>query len=629
MKNTKYNLLLAICILFIFGTINISLCKVYAVTLNYDGKDHEYNASPIVLNINGNIVDQDTLPMKPVIIDGTTLVPVREVFETLGAVVDYKEQSKEVYIGYNNTLTIMKIDSPTYTVDNETHTFSVNPKIINGKTMIPLRAVSEGLGLNVNWENSTRTISIAGTKTDTKEPTENVEQPTPTPTPAPTIVPAVDRSTTAITSSDSITTTITTVNAYSNSISINSSSPITNVSKSLLEDNRLVIDIENSQNALPSSISTPQSIYYSNMRSSQFQSSPTKITRVVMQLSGGTNYNVLLSTDRQSIIINFGDSNSIFVNTTPKPNDVNTSNSTSTQITDPTKPIYFDTQTHSLIISKNTGLKLSDVTINDYDAYNKNILINFNGDYSSLIGTGKQAITDKYFNSYEPTLVNGNSVIKVKLNEWGTLSAKENDTHIIIPFTDPRTLYSKIVTIDAGHGGNDGGTAGHSLVEKILNFTVAHRFGKAVSSQSDIKVYYTRIDDTKLDLKSIGQFATQMSDLLFSVHTNGFTNATPTGVEVLYLDHANDSTIGISSKQCATIAQKNLVADTGMYNRGVKSSKLIIFNNSNIPSILGEMGFVSNPNDAKKLGDDNFLTTVANSYARSTIEIFEQYKPKR
>lgn len=630
MKTNKYNLLLTICILFIFGTINLSLCKVYGITLNYDGVDHEYNASPIVLTINGNVLDQSTLPMQPVIIDGTTLVPVREVFEALGSAVDYKAQSKEVYIGYNNALIVMKIDSPTYTVDNKEYIFSVKPKIINGKTMIPLRAVSEGLGLNVDWENSTRTISINDNKTQIKPETEPETKPTEeTKTPVSTIIPAVDRSTSTITKSASETTTITGLNAYSNSISINSSSPITNISKMLLQDNRFIIDIENSQNGLQSSITTPQSIYYSNVRSSQFQTSPTKITRIVMQLSNGTNYNVILSPDRQSIIINFGDSNSVFTNTTPTVTTPNTPNTTTTQITDPTKPIYFDTQTHSIVINKNTGLKLSDITINDYDAFNKNILVEFNNDYSNLIGNSKQTITDTYFNSYEPILVNGKSVIKIKLNVWGTLSAKENDTHIIIPFTDPHTLYSKIVIIDAGHGGVDGGTKGHSLTEKILNFTVAHRFGKAVSSQSDIKVYYTRIDDTKLELKSIGQFATKMGDLLFSVHTNGFTTATPTGVEVLYLDHANDSTIGISSKQCATIAQKNLVADTGMYNRGIKSSQLIIFKNSNIPSILGEMGFISNPNDAKNLGDDSFLTTVANSYARSTIEIFQNYTPKR
>lgn len=638
MKNTNF-LYIKITRFFIicFTLIYFSSVSAFALTLTYDGSTHEYNALPIVLKINGSVLDQSTLPMQPIIIDGTTLVPVREVFENLGAVVDYKEQSKEVYIGHNNSLIVMQIGNDTYTVDGVPYTFKIAPKIINGKTMIPLRAVSEGIGLNVDWDNATRTISITSTipvidvlpePTPTPVPTD-IPVPTPTPTPVVTpdvstnIINAVDKSQSGFTDAVFPITTVNNIITNQNSIVISSDSSITSVKKLLLPDNRLVLDITNSVNGLGSTFNIPNNSYYSGIRSSQYETVPTYVSRVVIDLKSGVFFATSMSNDRKNIIINFGDENTVFSNNTDiiPPSD-NTANF------DPNKPVYFDTVNHSLVISKSTGVTLQNINIDDYTAFNKEIFINLNGNYSSYLGFGLVPVTDTNFKSYE-IYENGGTVIKVCLNSWGTLKTYETNTHIVIDFINPKKLYDKILIIDAGHGGTDAGTVGGSLKEKDLNYTVANRFYKLVDEQTDIKVYFTRTSDTRLDLKQIGQFASVMGDLLFSVHTNGFYTDVPNGIEVLYLEHSNDATIGISSKEIAKIVDKNLASASGLYDRGVKRSELVIFKNSTIPSVLGEMGFITNKKDYAKLADDNYLTTVAESYKKSVIEVFQIYTPKR
>ncbi len=602
----------------------LPIVNVFAGTvLKYDGKTVPYNASPIVLKINNKTIDQSTLPMQPIIIDGTTLVPVREVFEALGAKVDYKDTSQEVFISYNKTLINMKINDLKYTVNGQSKSFSVPPKIINGKTMIPLRSVSEGMGLEVNWDGITRTINI------------NDSSNTITETP---IVLAVDKSPVSFSEASNPTAKVSSIIADTSSVTINFSSPITNVSKFLLNDNRLIFDLINTTNGLNPTINVPTNTYYTQIRTSQFATAPTAISRVVLQVNNGIYYSTLLSTDRTQLKIYFGNASTSFPTTLDSGNKVTTPVVTTPPVTVPvistpnvTSPftVSYDKSSHSILIPKTTGITKNSVSINDYDAFRKNIIVDFNSNYTDLFGNSAVAIGDTYLNSYTPSLTNGNSRLNVTLNSWGTLNVTENDAYVIISFIDPHKLYSKIVIIDAGHGGTDVGTTGNNMFEKTLNFSVAQQFGSFINSETNIKVYYTRIDDTLLGLKEIGQFASAMGDLLFSVHTNGYSNALPTGVETLYLEHSNDATIGISSKACAEIVQKHLVADTGLYNRGAKSSKLIIFKNSTIPSVLGEMGFISNPFDAQRLADPTYLTLVARSYANSTIEIFSQYTPKR
>lgn len=129
-----------------------------SMALVYDGQTHLYDLPAIVLYMNGEIID--TYLMPPVQIDGTTLVPVREVFEPLGAFVEWKEEEKKVYIDYEGKLLILEMDNKEAWINGAFIGLDMPAKIINNKIMVPLRVVSEQMGLDVQWIGETREIHI-------------------------------------------------------------------------------------------------------------------------------------------------------------------------------------------------------------------------------------------------------------------------------------------------------------------------------------------------------------------------------------------------------------------------------------------------------------------------------------
>ncbi len=96
----------------------------------------------------------------PIIEDGNTLVPLRKIFEELGAYVDWIKETRTVYAAKRFSYVMMTIDSSTYYVDGEEKELSVPPRIYNERTLVPIRAVSESLGCDVRWNEKSRQVII-------------------------------------------------------------------------------------------------------------------------------------------------------------------------------------------------------------------------------------------------------------------------------------------------------------------------------------------------------------------------------------------------------------------------------------------------------------------------------------
>lgn len=116
--------------------------------------------SPISVYINGK---QQTYSQPPIIKNGATLVPLRGIFESLGAKVDWNSSTQTVTATKESTKVILKIGSKQPTINGTVKAISTPAQIIKSSTMVPLRFVSESLGADVNWNNSTRTITIGST----------------------------------------------------------------------------------------------------------------------------------------------------------------------------------------------------------------------------------------------------------------------------------------------------------------------------------------------------------------------------------------------------------------------------------------------------------------------------------
>lgn len=114
----------------------------------------------ISVEIDGKAIVFD---VAPVIVDGRTLVPLRAIFEELGAVVNWDDETKTVSAFKENTSVVLQIGTPTLFVGNEAKPMDVPAQIVSDRTLVPLRAVSEAFGCEVEWNADEKKVTIKNT----------------------------------------------------------------------------------------------------------------------------------------------------------------------------------------------------------------------------------------------------------------------------------------------------------------------------------------------------------------------------------------------------------------------------------------------------------------------------------
>ena len=194
------------------------------------------------------------------------------------------------------------------------------------------------------------------------------------------------------------------------------------------------------------------------------------------------------------------------------------------------------------------------------------------------------------------------------------------------------------VVIDAGHGGHDTGTIGpNGLMEKDLVLDVALRLGKLITKQLGAEVVYTRSADIFIPLEQRTKIANNAkADLFISIHANSSPDPRASGVETFYFNLTSDRVgIDLATRENATslssisdlgdllhkavlenkleesreFAQKvqsalwssSLKMDSHSRDRGVRQAPFVVLIGATMPSILAEIGFVSNPRDERLL----------------------------
>lgn len=104
------------------------------------------------------IAEGDT---KPFVEDGRTLVPMRAIFEALGATVEWDDATKTVTSKSDNGNIEMTVGSDTVKVNGNDISVDVPAKIVEGRTVVPVRVISEGLNCKVIWSQETQTVTIS------------------------------------------------------------------------------------------------------------------------------------------------------------------------------------------------------------------------------------------------------------------------------------------------------------------------------------------------------------------------------------------------------------------------------------------------------------------------------------
>lgn len=115
----------------------------------------------IKITVDGNLVDCAAYGQEPVAIDGTTLVPLRSVFEALGATVAWDGDTKTVVSARGNDTIALQLDSTNMFVNGEVKVLSVPAQSMNERTMVPVRAIAEAFGCDVKWDGDTRTVVVS------------------------------------------------------------------------------------------------------------------------------------------------------------------------------------------------------------------------------------------------------------------------------------------------------------------------------------------------------------------------------------------------------------------------------------------------------------------------------------
>lgn len=205
------------------------------------------------------------------------------------------------------------------------------------------------------------------------------------------------------------------------------------------------------------------------------------------------------------------------------------------------------------------------------------------------------------------------------------------ENYLIITVDKPSKLFSKIVLLDAGHGGGDPGAIYNGVYEKTLNFMILNGLLKDYFMNSDIKVYYTRETDVLIDLYSRAAFAKKVeADLFVSLHMNASTSASVKGTQVFYSKSNNaTATNGLNSSKVAKVLVEHLCKSMGTTNRGANTANYVVIKQNSVPAVLIELGFMSNASDFAKLTDSVYQQIAAKTIYESIVEIFETYPTRR
>jgi hypothetical protein len=112
------------------------------------------------MTVGGVIKPIDAQGTKPLISNGTTMVPIRAIVESLGGNVGWDAATRRLDIRLGSRTVTTWVGKTTATVDGGNKAMSMAPAIIGGRTMIPLRFVAENLGCLVGWDQSTRRVTV-------------------------------------------------------------------------------------------------------------------------------------------------------------------------------------------------------------------------------------------------------------------------------------------------------------------------------------------------------------------------------------------------------------------------------------------------------------------------------------
>lgn len=635
--------------------------------LFYNGKHHTYAAKEVKIEIDGKAMVPKDMPA--VIIDGRTMLPMRQIAQELGCEVNWNEAAKQIYVMRGSDIIVFTVDSKTGYENGKEFTMDVPATIVNDRTMLPVRALADALHLNMKWDDPNRIVSIQSGDTVVKDEPKAPE------------------------SGQTTAGTLTGIQTPSakdadQTFTIQADGPMGRYEKTFVDDQKIVLDFYGAKSSLPGEITKTNSDIVTGIRTATHENNGDSFTRVVFDLSGKKDYEVTQSADKKNITISFGKTTVDKISAVHSQNkDIITIGGTGSfgasvaMTADPQKIVVTIPNCQSNLNDKiNTAdlqyvldgkvdtskgntvelvLAVEDLVQYSYREENQNLILeiypttlknmrydkNANvlyldkkdkidtgsvkfedhyldgyfdvtlpGDYESDYGYGTYDVKGTVVENIEVSTKGGNTTFRFKQNRISAYEVTDEGDSYAIRVKNPKEVYDKVLLLDAGHGGKDPGTSGNGMQEKNLNLTIAQKIAQKLQG-SGIKVYMTRDSDVYPENSTRAKTANDIADLMVSIHMNSGPE-TANGTETLYQVHANDNGARLTSKQLAEILQGKVVSATGNTNRGAKLwTDVLILNRTTVPSVIVEVIFITNTGDALKISNPAYQDQVAQAIA--------------
>ena len=643
--------------------------------LFYNGKHHAYAAKEVKISIDGKAMVPKDMPA--VIIDGRTMLPMRQIAQELGCEVTWNEAAKQIYVMRGSDIIVFTVDSKAGYENGKEFTMDVPATIVNDRTMLPVRALADALHLNIKWDDPNRTVIINSDDTDAKEEPTKPE------------------------SGQTTAGTLTGIQTPSakdadQTFTIQADGPMGRYEKTFVDDQKIVLDFYGAKSSLPGEITKTNSDIVTGIRTATHENNGDSFTRVVFDLSGKKDYEVKQSADKKNITISFGKTTvdkisavhsqnkdiitiggtgsfgaSVAMTADPQkivvtiPNcqsnlkdKINTDelqyvldgkvytskgNTVEIRVDDlvqysyqeenqnlileiyPTtlKNMRYDKNANVLYLDKKDKIDMGSVKFEDHylDGY---FDVTLPGDYEKLYGYGTYDVKGTVVENIEVSTKGGSTTFRFKQNCISAYEVTDEGDSYAIRVKNPKEVYDKVLLLDAGHGGKDPGTSGNGMQEKNLTLTIAQKIEQELRG-SGIKVYMTRDRDVYPENSTRAKIANDIADLMVSIHINS-GQETANGTETLYQVHANDSSSRLTSKQLAEILQASMISSTGNTNRGVKlRTDLLILNRTTVPSAIVEVVFITNTGDALKISNPAYQDQVAQAIADGIQEAARKF----
>lgn len=393
-------------------------------------------------------------------------------------------------------------------------------------------------------------------------------------------------------------------------------------------------------------------------------SSSTNKTKI--SIDGEYEYNVFSLTNPDRVVLDIKNSKlNIDGPTTITPNNKNIKAIRFSQNEKDVVRVVFDINSKSdyLVTEKNgeLSIELEEKTYKnvDYINYGTYATLILQGTDIDYFDTGKSSAGNKFYITYSSkkfktgtgTIEIGDEFVEeigiksTKITIMGesdvSYSMKQVGDNVVVTIKNKKADSSKenkVILVDAGHGGTDPGACNGTTYEKDYNLKIALKLYEMLKDTDGIEVRISRDDDVFISRDGRLEYVLENDDanLVVSIHNNSLANKNYKGTMVLYYNKPNEKEDhGITSKEFAMLVKENLIERLGTTDRGVvnRDDLWILTQNhlgerpdlktTNIPSILCEVIYISNDEEAARLRTEKFQQDTAQAIYDGIIEAIE------